>query len=93
MARLVQRAACAWLRYRYGGSVYSLRPPLGFHPIFSPRPWWWVALYRVRRMVWSLENAAFERWGQAMRDEWEKRLLPPNATRSATPNPEANHGS
>jgi hypothetical protein len=54
----------------------ALKPPLGFHPIYSPRPLWWRVRYYLRKAVWKGECLAFERWGQGMRDGWEK--LKPN---------------
>ena len=68
----VMLVACSWLRFRYGGNVFALKPPLGFHPVYSPRPAWWIALYKIRHAIWKIENCLFEKYGHPMRDAWEK---------------------
>mgnify|MGYP001159168817 FL=1 len=64
------RIVCAWLRWRYGGDVGALKPPLGYSKYF-PKPWWWIACYWPRYWWWKLEKAALNRWGGEMRRRWE----------------------
>lgn len=70
LQRLVRHLVCLWLRWRYGGDVMALKPPPGFHPIYSPRPLWWRVRYYLRKAVWKVECLAFELWGQDMRAGW-----------------------
>ena len=59
-----------YLRWRYGGNVYALRPPLGYSR-FIPRPLWYRALYQCwLRPRWRAEIWLFKRYGQPMRDAW-----------------------
>jgi hypothetical protein len=68
----VKSLVLIWLRWRYGGKVRALKPPLGYHRIYSPRSLWWICGYKIRRGIFAFENFLFNRYGQAMRDEWEQ---------------------
>ena len=68
--RLVSRFACAYLRWRYGGNVYALKPPLGYSE-FVPRPIWYRLAYRAFWYPrWRAENWLFCRFGEQMRRAW-----------------------
>ena len=58
---------CQYLRWRYG-NVYALKPPLGYHPIYSPRPLWWRLRYRVQKRLWQIDCWLFAR--SPMREKW-----------------------
>jgi len=45
----------AWIRWRLRGAS-AQKPPLGYHPVYAPRPWWWVAGYAFRKAAWSADN-------------------------------------
>jgi hypothetical protein len=67
---LVSRLVCAYLRWRYGGNVAALKPPLGWGK-YLPRPMWYRLLYKGFLLPrWNAENALFSRFGQPMRDAW-----------------------
>lgn len=66
-AATVGRITCAYLRWRYGGNVYALKPPLGWSTYF-PRPLWYRVLYLFFLWPrWWLENWLFQKYGQPMR--------------------------
>ena len=71
---LASRWVCSYLRWRYGGDVYALEPPLGCSPLL-PAPWWRMAVYRFFFYPrWQVESYLFERFGQPMRFAWEQKL-------------------
>ena len=59
-----------YLRWRYGGNVYALKPPLGYGRFF-PRPLWYRAAFRFwLKPRWLIERWLFNRYGQPMRNAW-----------------------
>lgn len=59
-----------YLRWRYGGNVYALKPPLGYSRFF-PRPLWYSVFFQFwLRPRWMAERWLFNRYGQPMRDAW-----------------------
>ena len=66
---------CRYMQWRYGGCVYALKPPLGYDRR-KPQPLLRVAAYRIKRIVWRIENAAFQRWCGEMRKRWEESMQP-----------------
>jgi hypothetical protein len=71
---LLSLLVCSWLRWRYGGNVYALKPPIGYHKQYCPRPWWWVIKYLIKKQWWKFENYAFQIWGEPMRILWENEI-------------------
>jgi len=59
-----------YLRWRYGGNGWALKPPLGYSR-YLPRPLWYRALYQCGlKPRWLAERRLFNRYGQSMRDAW-----------------------
>lgn len=68
--RVVSRIVCAYLRWRHGGNVWALKPPLGWNKYIPAS-----VLYKARYLVflkprWMAEKWLFNRFGQPMRDAW-----------------------
>lgn len=68
---------CAYIRWRYGGDVADLKPPLGYHPVYSKVSLWYKLRYHLWQYPrWCVEKVIFKKWGQPMRDrrraEWER---------------------
>jgi hypothetical protein len=65
-----RRLVVHYLRWRYGGNVYALKPPLGYSQ-YVPRPVWYRCWYRCwLRPRWVVEQWLFVRYGQAMQLKW-----------------------
>lgn len=69
--KLLHSIVCCWLRFRYGGNVFALKNPIGYHRII-PKTVWWIAIYKVRVAIWLIEKWLFNRYGQEMRDKWNQ---------------------
>lgn len=67
---MIGSIVCCWLRWRYDGNVYALKNPIGYHPTYSPKSRWWIALYKVRCVIWRIENCLFKKYGDDMRNAW-----------------------
>ena len=66
----VRWLACAYLRWRYGGDVYALKPPLGFSE-FVPCSLWDRAMFNFwLKPRWQIELRLFNRYGHEMRAAW-----------------------
>lgn len=62
--------AVRYLRWRYGGNVAALKPPLGYSR-FVPRTLWYRVAYQCwLKPRWQLDRWIFNRYGQPMRDAW-----------------------
>jgi len=72
---MIQLLILAYLRRRYGGDVYALKHPLGFMRGSNPSRWRRIK-YAVARNLWKAESALFEKYGQPMRDNWDKAFSP-----------------
>ncbi len=69
----------AWIRYRYGGGVYALRPPLGYCDYFWARMKYgkhkqiaYIVKYKFKKWLWQFECLLFKKFGGPMREAWEK---------------------
>ncbi len=64
------RVVCAYLRFRYGGNVAALKPPLGWSRRVPAPAWYkvWYTLFLYPR--WLAETALFDRYGAPMRHAW-----------------------
>lgn len=51
--------------------MYALKPPLGYHPFYSPKPIWWIVCYKIRYEIWLTDKILFYKYGKPMRDAWE----------------------
>ena len=69
MNRILQSLYCLWFIRRHG-VVRVVRPPLGWHRVYSPKPWWWFAAYRVRWARYRLRCWLFNRYGGPVRARW-----------------------
>lgn len=58
---------CKWLRWRYGGNVYRLKPPLGY---YKKESLLFILRYYVLYLLWMVENLLFKWFGKDMRDKW-----------------------
>lgn len=47
----------------YGDNIYALKSPIGYHPVYSLKPLWWIALYKIRVGIWRIENWLFSLTG------------------------------
>ena len=76
---MLQSLVIKWLRWRYGGDVHDLKPPLGYAPKHLWKEWYkpsWKrrAAYFFSYRFYKLENMMFQKYGQPMRDNWEKNF-------------------
>lgn len=69
---ILQRPILAWLRWRYGGNVYGLMPPLGYNTRYERVSLARKVAYGIKKVIWLAESALFKRYGQPMRDAWKK---------------------
>ena len=80
----MSRLICHYLRWRYGGNVHALKPPLGYDRRV-PQPIARILVYRIRYLQWRVEDALFQRWGVEMRKRWIESLTQPRTHRKLTP--------
>lgn len=68
MSLNISTIVCAYLRWRYGGNCYALKPPLGYHPVYSRVSLWYKLRYRLWQYPrYQVENYLFQRYGQPMK--------------------------
>jgi hypothetical protein len=71
----MQKLIIWYLRWRYGGNVSALKPPLGYSE-HSSRPLWYRIWYKCFLYPrWRLENRLFKQYGEPMRREWFLSLM------------------
>ena len=75
MNRCIQKLVLRWLRWRYGGNVFALKPPPGWWPGPAPSRGR-KALYCIKYQIWRLECVLFAKYGSPMRDLWEASFWP-----------------
>ena len=68
---MIKNLVCTWIQWRYDGVFYALKPPCGYCK-YAPKPRWWVALYKTKKLVWKIETVLFNRYGQDIRNKWLK---------------------
>lgn len=70
---LLNRSVCWYLRKRYGDDVQALKPPIGYHPRYSGATITHKISYLfIRKPMWKIEKALFNKFGAAMRSSWKK---------------------
>lgn len=47
-----------YVNWRSSGTGH-IKPPLGYHPIYCPKPYWWIAIYRIKYIAWKIECFLF----------------------------------
>jgi hypothetical protein len=68
----MKRLVLAWLRWRYGGNVWALKPPLGWWSPNGRRPLWQRIIYRAQVVRYNIECMLFNRYGHEMREKWSR---------------------
>ena len=72
--KVIETLYCRWFLRRHG-CVRALKPPLGWHRVYARRPWWWLALYRMRYARYRLACWFFNRYGGPVRDQWDAQFF------------------
>ena len=50
-----------YISWKYGGLPQSLRPPLGYHPLYSPKSVGWIFIYHLRFGLWKIDEFLYQR--------------------------------
>jgi len=69
---MIGRLVTGYLKWKYGGNVRALRPPLGFNKYQGSVPRLRRMAYRIKHGLWRVDRALFDKYGKPMRDNWDR---------------------